>query len=83
MARHDRTLRAVFHEPTLASISWADVESLFRHLGAEITEGRGSRERIFFNGRPHVFHLPHPQKEAGRRTVETVRDILREAGIEP
>jgi hypothetical protein len=83
MAKHEKTLRAVFREPTLASISWSDIESLFAYHGAEIKEGRGSRVRIFFRGRPHVFHRPHPEKEAGKRLVEAVRDIFREAGIVP
>ena len=73
----------VVREPTLASINWSDIEALFKYHGAEIKQGRGSRVRIFFDDRAHVFHRPHPEKEAGKKMVEAVRDIFREAGIVP
>jgi hypothetical protein len=41
--KHAETLKAIFHQPVLSSVKWADVEALFAALGAEIEEGRGSR----------------------------------------
>ncbi len=32
-------------------------------MGAEITEGRGSRVRVALKGVRAVFHRPHPEKE--------------------
>lgn len=75
-SRNQRTYDAIFQEPTLSSIEWADIEALFRHLGAEITEGRGSRVRVSLNGSRQVFHRPHPQKETNKGAVEAVRDFL-------
>jgi len=66
-----------------ANIDWKDIESLFLTLGAEITEGAGSRIRVALGGRKATFHRPHPEKEAGKGTVSTVRDFLREAGFQP
>jgi hypothetical protein len=43
MSKHDRTLRAVFANPVRASINWSDIESMLVHLGAQISEGEGSR----------------------------------------
>ena len=83
MAKHEKTLRAVFTEPTLGTIKWLDIEALFKHHGAEISEGKGSRVRILFKNTPHTFHRPHPRKETVKGAVETVRRIFREAGIVP
>lgn len=42
MAKHERTLAAIFADPIQANIRWGDVEALFLHLGAIVTEGSGS-----------------------------------------
>ena len=78
--KHDKTRAAIFAEPTRANIKWDDVESLFRALGAEVTQGSGSRVRIALNGRRATFHEPHPEKEIGRKTVADVREFLEDAG---
>jgi hypothetical protein len=80
---HRRVLEAIFDRPVRANIDWKDIESLFLALGAEIKEGAGSRVRVAIGGRKAVFHRPHPEKEAGKGTVEAVRDLLREAGFQP
>jgi hypothetical protein len=80
MSRHGRTLQAVFDNKQ--GIPWADIEALLKHLGAEISEGRGSRVRIALNGVRAVFHRPHPQKETDRGAVAAMRRFLAEAGIE-
>jgi len=35
------------------------------------------------NDRKAVFHCPHPEKEASKSMVRSVRRFLEEAGIEP
>ena len=81
--KHRRTLEALFSEPTLANIKWKDVEALFKALGAEISEGSGSRLRVALNGVKAVFHRPHPQKEINKSTVKAIRRFFRNAGVEP
>jgi hypothetical protein len=83
MAKHDKTLQAIFETPTRAAITWRDIESLFKHLGATVTQGRGSRVRVTVNDVDAVFHRPHPRKEASKGCVESVREFLEDAGIEP
>jgi hypothetical protein len=39
-------LKAVFAEPVRSNIQWCDVEALLIGLGAEVSEGNGSRVRI-------------------------------------
>jgi HicA toxin of bacterial toxin-antitoxin, len=77
------TLRAIFENPVRANIPWADIESLLRACGAEISAGRGSRVRIALNGVRAVFHRPHPQKEMDRGAVVSMCRFLIEAGVEP
>jgi len=83
MSKHDKTLQAIFAEPVRAGINWFDIESLLGHLGAEITEGAGSRVRIALNGVRAVFHRPHPQKETDKGAVRSMRRFLTEAGVTP
>jgi hypothetical protein len=78
-----RTLKGLFADPVRANISWHDVESLLIALGAELTEGRGSRLRVVLNGIRAVFHRPHPGNEVGKPTVRSLRGFLSEAGIRP
>ncbi len=52
-------------------------------LGAELSEGRGSRLRVYFSGVRAVFHRPHPRKEGGRGAVKSLRRFLLEAGLKP
>ena len=40
MAKHERTLAAIFARPTRANIKWSDIESLFVSLGAVVEESR-------------------------------------------
>jgi len=81
--RHTRTLRAIFADPVRSNINWSDIESMLRHLGAELSEGSGSRVRIALNGVRAVFHRPHPQKETDKGAVKSMRRFLTEAGVMP
>ncbi len=81
--RHRKTLAAVFEEPVRSNVSWSDVEALFKALGAEMSEGRGSRVRVYLGGVRAVFHRPHPRKETDKGALKSVRRFLREAGVEP
>ena len=64
-------------------ISWRDVEGLFAAIGAEVSEGKGSRVRVALGGIRAVFHRPHPQKEVDTGMVKSVRRFLAEAGVKP
>jgi len=81
--KHQSTLTAIYAEPTRANINWNDIEKMFIALGAECTEGRGSRIRVALNDVRAVFHRPHPEKEASKSMVRSIRRFLEEAGIEP
>ncbi len=81
--KHRRTLVALFSEPVSGTLPWKEVENLLWTLGAELSEGRGSRVRIHLNGVKAVFHRPHPRKETGKEAVKSMRRFLLEAGVHP
>lgn len=82
-SKHRKTLQLVFENPVRSGILWADIESLLVACGAELSQGRGSRVRVFLNGVRAVFHRPHPRKETDKGAVVSMRRFLAEAGVEP
>lgn len=64
-----------------SNILWHDVEKMLTALGAELSEGRGSRIRIALNGVRAVFHRPHPRKEADKGAIVSMRRFLTEAEV--
>ena len=76
-----QTLERIFEKRDRSDILWNDIESLFKALGADISEGRGSRVRVALKDVRAVFHRPHPQRVTNRSTVRSVRRFLLEAGV--
>lgn len=79
--KHADTLKSIFAVPVQSSIVWKDIEGLLLALGAELSQGAGSRIRIVLNGRKAVFHRPHPRKETDKGAIVSMRRFLNEAGI--
>ncbi|MES2142742.1 MAG: type II toxin-antitoxin system HicA family toxin [Pseudomonadota bacterium] len=79
--KHQSTLKAIFALPIKSGIQWKAIEALLLALGAELSEGRGSRLRIVLNHRKAVFHRPHPQKETDKGAVVSIKRFLQEAGV--
>jgi hypothetical protein len=82
-SRHLRCLADVFEEPTRANIVWDDVERMLTYFGAHIEERAGSAVAVKLNDCVAVFHRPHPQKEAKRHAIRSLRDFLTAAGVVP
>ncbi len=81
--KHQKILGAIFEEPLRSNLAWQDIEGLLAALGAEISEGSGSRVRIALKGVRAVFHRPHPHKEADRGSVKSMKRFLMEVGVRP
>jgi len=79
--KHLATLNAVFKNPVQSNVKWTDIESLFKNLGAQMSQGNGSRIRIELNGVKAVFHRPHPRKETDKGALISVRRFLENAGV--
>ncbi len=77
-AKDRKTLVKLFTRPVSGNIRWSDVESLFRSLGAEISEAAGSRVSVFLFGEIRIFHRPHPRPTTDKGAVESIRKWLKE-----
>lgn len=82
-SKHRKILEAIYETPVRVNIDWKDIEAMFLALGAEISEGNGTRVRVALNGVRAVFHQPHPRKEINRGAVKSVRRFLEAAGVKP
>ena len=76
-----KTWKKLWHDPVLSGIVWADIEAMLTALGAEISEGNGSRVRIKLNGVRAVFHRPHPENTTDKGALKSMRSFLQAAGI--
>jgi HicA toxin of bacterial toxin-antitoxin, len=82
-SKNQKILNLIFADPVPADIPWVAIVSLFKALGAKVTQGRGSRVRVLLNEQRAVFHEPHPERVTDKGAVKSVRDFLRNAGITP
>ncbi|MGI2902173.1 type II toxin-antitoxin system HicA family toxin [Tolypothrix sp. VBCCA 56010] len=80
-SKHQKTFNAIFENPVKSNIPWNDVETMLIALGAEVSEGAGSRVKVVLNEIRAVFHRPHPEKETDKGAVKSLRRFLTEAGV--
>lgn len=78
--KNKKTIENIYKRPIPNNILWADIENLFVALGAEISEGAGSRVRIKLNDVRAVFHRPHLEKVTNKGAVNSVKRFLDNAG---
>jgi hypothetical protein len=81
--KHHATLSQIFSRPTSGSVRWADIETLFVGLGAEISEREGSRIGVFLFGEIGVFHRPHPSPDTDKGAIASIRKWLESHGVKP
>jgi ABC-type phosphate transport system ATPase subunit len=80
-SKQKKILEDIFKEPVKSDVLWKDIEKVLAALGAEISEGNGSRIRIYLNGIRAVFHRPHPGKQTDKGALKSMRRFLIEAGV--
>lgn len=81
--KHQKTLERIFARPTPANINWADIESLFIELGAEVSEREGSRIGVRLFGEIRVFHRPHPSPTTDKGATASIRKWLEKNEVSP
>ena len=74
-------MESIFKNPIQGNILWIDIERLLVALGAELSEGSGSRLRVKLNGVRAVFHRPHPRKTTDKGALNSLRRFLENAGV--
>ena len=81
--KHQKTLELIFARPVSGSVKWGDIESLFKGLGAEVSEREGSRVGVKLFGEIQVFHRPHPTPDTDKGAVSSIRKWLEKNGVKP
>jgi hypothetical protein len=83
-AKQSRTLQRIFRQPTPNDIHWADIVSLFKHLGYTMYSRGGSKVCFRKHGSPSYYeHSPHPSKQTPATTIERTRHHLKKTGVTP
>ncbi len=81
--KHQRTLEQIYKRPTSGTIPWADIESQFIGLGAELSEREGSRVAVVLFGEVRIFHRPHPSSTTEKGTIASIRKWLEAYEVKP
>ena len=81
--KHEKTLAALFADPTRANISWDAVVSALTAKDVEVHPAGGSKFVFSYGGTSHVLHRPHPGNELKKPGVRAVRSFCIAAAIGP
>ena len=80
---HRKTLELVFRLPVSGNTPWRRIEAPLVELGAEFSEREGSRIGGSLFGDRRVFHRMHPSLNTDCGAVASIRNWLRQNGVEP
>ena len=80
--KQEKILNEIFKDPPSANIHWRDVESLLKHLGAEM-EPHGGRLHVILNRAEAILHRPHHGSACSKTDVKHLRGFLASAGVFP
>jgi hypothetical protein len=81
--KHQKTLEQIFKRPTSGTIPWSDIETLFKALGADVSEREGSRVAVVLFGEVRVFHRPHPSPDTDKGAVAGIQKWLEYYEVKP
>jgi len=81
---HAKLIRLIFHDPPNHNIHWRDIESLLRHVGAEIEPLSGARIKVKKEHVESILHRPHHHShELDKQGLVHLREFLARAGVTP
>ena len=82
--KHANLLREIFHDPINTNIHWREIESLLKHLGAEVESLSGARIRVKLGHAEGILHRPHHGGNSlDRNSVQHLRELLARGGATP
>jgi hypothetical protein len=82
--KHVKLLNEIFHDPVATNIHWREIESLLKHLGAEVESLSGARIRVKLGHAEGILHRPHHGSNAlDRHSVQSLREFLARGGATP
>jgi hypothetical protein len=84
MSRHHANLiRSIFHDPPSGNVHWREIESLLKHVGADLEPLSGARIRVTLNRMESVLHRPHHSNVLDTNSLVHLRGFLARAGVTP
>lgn len=82
--KHVHLLHDIFHDPINTNLQWREVESLLKHLGADLESLSGARIRVKLNHAEGILHRPHHGGNTlDRNSVQHLRELLSRGGATP
>ena len=82
--KHANLLREIFRDPVNTNIHWREIESLLRHLGADVESLSGARIRVKLGQAEGILHRPHHGGNTlDRSSVQHLRELLARGGATP
>lgn len=82
--KHVHLLREIFHDPVNTNIHWREIESLLKHLGADVESLSGARIRVKLGTAEGILHRPHHGGNTlDRNSVQHLRELLARGGATP
>ena len=83
-SHHAKLLRMIFHDPPSNNIHFREVESLLRHIGAEVESLSGARIKVTKDRVEAILHRPHHHNnELDKQGLIHLREFLARAGVTP
>ncbi len=79
--KHAHLMRSIFQDPLPANIHWREIESLLKHLGADIEASHGARFKITLNKVEAFLHHPHNSNTCSKTDIKAIRELLTHAGV--
>src|SRR5690349_12448743 len=76
-------LRTIYHDPPSGNVHWRDVESLLRHVGADLEPLSGARIRARIGRMEGILHRPHHSNTLDASGLVHLRQFLARAGVTP
>lgn len=81
MSHQLKVLQSLFHDPISGNMHWRDIESLLRHLGADVQPSHGAKFHVLLNGQETTLHHPHQSGVCNKQDIKHLREFLAHAGI--
>lgn len=80
MSRHEKLLKRLLSRPK--DFEWDEAVMLLSRYGYEVLTGDGSRRKFRHRDTNQliIVHVPHPQKEIKRYSIDDMISTLKEGG---
>lgn len=83
-SHHAKLIRQIFHDPPSHTVHWREVESLLRHVGAEVEPLSGARVKVTKERVEAILHRPHHHStDLDKHGLMHVREFLARVGVTP